>query len=170
MLVIRLLDNNSVQIAVYCVIGICLTTSKGAEPTKQAKSVETVTMIEIKGEFTVKLTPVDIGDAKMGMMTLDKQYLGDLAATGKGRMLTGMTDVKASAGYVAIERIEGTLNGAKGSFLIQHNGIMNKGKPTLEIKVIPDSGTDELTGIEGTMEIEIVEKKHYYRLKYLLKK
>lgn len=138
------------------------------EPPTPGKQTEKKKMLEVTGEFSVKMAPADTGDAQMGMMTLDKQYLGDLAATGKGRMLTGMTGVKASAGYVAIERVEGTLKGAKGSFLIQHSGIMNKGVPTLVITVIPDSGTGDLTGIEGKMHIEIVEKKHFYRFEYFL--
>ena len=72
-------------------------------------------MNEVSGEFDVKIVPVDTGDDKMGMMTLDKQYHGDLNATGQGRMLTGMTDVKGSAAYVAIERVNGKLKGARGN-------------------------------------------------------
>jgi hypothetical protein len=123
-------------------------------------------MNKITGEFDVKIIPADTGDSQMGMMLLDKTYRGQLQGTGKGRMLTGMTSIKDSAGYVAIERIEGELNGKKGSFLIQHSGTMAKGTQSLTIGVIPDSGTGELVGIEGEMQIRIEERKHFYDLQY----
>ena len=125
-------------------------------------------MNEVSGAFEVKNTPAETGDAQMGMMLLDKTYQGDLQATGTGRMLTGMTAVKGSAGYVAIERVDGTLKGAKGTFLIQHSGISAGDEKTLLIQVIPDSGTDALTGIDGTMEINVEEGKHLYHFKYSL--
>ena len=123
----------------------------------------------ISGEFDVKINPVDTGDSQIGMMLLDKSYRGDLEATGTGRMLTGMTSVKGSAAYVAIERIEGELKGKRGSFLIQHAGTMTKDKQTLVISVVPDSGTGDLVGIEGNMSIRIVEKKHFYDFNYSIR-
>ena len=125
-------------------------------------------MSEVTGEFDVKVVPVDTGDDKMGMMTLDKQYHGDLDATGQGRMLTGMTDVKGSAAYVAIERVKGTLKGAEGTFLMHHTGVMSKGSQSLVIRVVPDSGTGDLAGIEGEMHIKIADGKHFYRFEYTL--
>jgi hypothetical protein len=125
-------------------------------------------MREVNGEFTVKITPVDTGDARMGMMMLDKEYLGDLAGAGKGRMLTGMSEVKGSAAYVAIERFEGTLHQAKGSFLLQHTGVMSKAGQSLVITIVPDSGTGELVGIEGKLQITITGGKHFYKLEYSL--
>jgi hypothetical protein len=111
---------------------------------------------------------VDTGDDKMGMMTLSKQYRGGLQAEGKGRMLTGMTEVKGSAAYVAIERVQGTLKGIDGTFLLQHAGLMAKGVQSLTIRIVPDSGTGGLAGIKGQMQIRIADGKHYYRLEYTL--
>jgi hypothetical protein len=125
-------------------------------------------MDEVSGEFEVKVVPVETGDAKMGMMMLDKQYHGDLNGTAKGRMLTGMTDVKGSAAYVAIERVTGKLKGAEGTFLLHHTGVMLKGTPSLTIRVVPDSGTGELAGIDGEMHIKIADGKHFYRLEYTI--
>jgi Protein of unknown function (DUF3224) len=125
-------------------------------------------MNEVSGKFDVKATPVDTGDDKMGMMTLDKQYHGDLSATGTGRMLTGMTEVKGSAAYVAIERVKGTLKGAEGTFLMYHTGVMAKGAQSLSIRIVPDSGTGALAGIEGEMHIKIADGKHFYGLEYTL--
>ena len=125
-------------------------------------------MNEVSGSLEVRITPEDTGDDQMGMMLLDKTYHGDLQATGTGRMLTGMTAVKGSAGYVAIERLDGTLEGAKGTFLVQHSGISKGDEKTLLIQVIPDSGTDALLGIDGTMEINIDDGKHSYCFKYSL--
>ncbi len=125
-------------------------------------------MHEVSGEFDVKVSPVDTGDAKLGMMTLDKHYHGDLDATGAGRMLTGMTDVKGSAAYVAMERVSGKLKGASGTFLLYHTGLMNKGAQSLSIRVVPDSGTGELAGIDGELHIKIADGKHFYRFAYSL--
>ena len=133
-----------------------------------SKKDESKFMNTISGDFEVKIIPAETGDPQLGMMLLDKKYLGDLEAIGKGRMLTGMTSIKDSAGYVAMERIEGTIKGRRGSFVIQHSGTMAKGKPTLLIHVVPDSGTGELAGLEGTMDIRIVDRKHFYDLRYTL--
>jgi Protein of unknown function (DUF3224) len=139
-----------------------------ADPPQTLGTVEKSFMSEVTGEFDVKVVPVETGDDKMGMMTLDKQYHGDLNATGQGRMLTGMTDVKGSAAYVAIERVKGRLKGAEGTFLIHHTGLMNKGSQSLVIRVVPDSGTGDLAGIEGEMHIKIADGKHFYRFEYTL--
>ena len=56
-------------------------------------------------------------------MSLDKRFHGELEATSRGEMLSAGTSVKGSAGYVAIERVEGTLEGRSGTFVLQHNGI-----------------------------------------------
>ena len=125
-------------------------------------------MNEVSGQFDVKVIPVETGDDKLGMMTLDKQYHGDLEATGTGRMLTGMTEVKGSAAYVAMERVKGKLKGCEGTFLSYHTGVMAKGSQSLAIRVVPDSGTGELAGIEGEMHIKIADGKHFYRFEYTL--
>lgn len=123
------------------------------------------------GPFDVKVTPQDdkSGDAALGRMTIDKQYHGNLEATGKGQMLTAGTDVKGSGAYVAIERVTGTLNGRTGSFVLQHSGTMTKGVPQLTISVVPDSGTGQLAGIAGKMNIIIAaDGKHSYDFGYTL--
>jgi uncharacterized protein DUF3224 len=145
----------------------------GAAAAKTKTSREKKNMHEISGEFDVKVNPVDTGDAKLGMLTLDKTYHGDLDATATGRMLTGMTDVKGSATYVAMERVSGKLKGAMGTllagtFMLYHTGVMNKGTPTMSVRVVPDSGTGELTGIDGELHIKIADGKHFYRFEYSL--
>jgi len=142
--------------------------AQGENPPKTAKLQEKKFMNEVSGEFDVKITPADTGDDKMGMMLLDKKYHGDLSGSGVGRMLTGMTEVKTSGVYVAIERVKGKLKGAEGSFLVHHTGIMAQGKQSLSIKVVPDSGTGEFVGIEGEMHIKIADGKHFYRFEYTL--
>ena len=122
------------------------------------------------GPFDVKLTPQDDKlDPALGRMIIDKQYHGDLEGTGKGTMLTGGTDTKTSGVYVAVEKVSGTLKGRKGTFILHHTGIMDRGKPQLSINVAPDSGTGELTGIAGKMNI-IIDKdgKHSYDFEYTL--
>jgi hypothetical protein len=124
------------------------------------------------GPFDVSMKPAlppeKEGRTAIGRMLLDKQYFGELAATGKGEMLTAVTDTKGSAGYVAIERISGTLNGRKGSFVLQHNGTTRAGEPNLSTSIVPDSGTEQLAGISGTLAMKVVDGKHVYELNYVL--
>ena len=121
------------------------------------------------GTFEVKLTPQhDKTEAGLGRMTIDKQLQGDFVGPSKGQMLTAMTSVDGSAGYVAIERLTGTLKGRKGSFVLQHNGTMNRSAQQLIITVVPDSGTEELTGLAGAMKIKIEGGKHFYEFDYTL--
>ncbi len=125
-----------------------------------------------KGPFDVKVAPQkadnDVAQAaNLGRMSLDKQYHGDLEATSKGEMLATQTEVKGSAGYVAMERVTGTLKGRKGSFVLQHSATMNRGVPNLSIIVVPDSGTGDLKGISGKMNIIIApDGKHSYEFDY----
>jgi hypothetical protein len=135
-----------------------------------AQKDSTVTM-QAKGTFDVKVAPVaeDKADGStLGRYSLDKQYHGDLEATAKGEMLTAGSDVKGSGAYVAVERVTGTLNGRKGSFVLVHKGTMGRGSMHLEVSIVPDSGTGQLTGISGTLNIIIADGKHSYELEYSL--
>jgi hypothetical protein len=124
------------------------------------------------GTFEVKMTPQPaqdgIGDPDIGRMALDKQFHGDLEATGKGQMLAAGTNVQGSAGYVALERVSGTLHGRRGTFALQHSGTMTRGAPQLSITVVPDSATDELQGLAGELAITIADGKHSYDFEYSL--
>jgi len=127
------------------------------------------------GTFDVKITPQasDLAPEgpNLGRMSLDKQFQGDLAGTAKGEMITAAgIVVKESAAYSAVERITGTLHGKPGSFALQHTGIMNRGTPSLNVTVVPDSATGELAGLTGKMEIIIEGKLHKYVLDYDLQK
>lgn len=123
------------------------------------------------GPFDVKVTPQDdqSDDPLLARMALDKQYHADLEGTGKGQMLTAGTEVKGSGAYVAIEKVSGTLKGRHGTFILQHTGTMTNNTPQLTILVVPDSGTGELKGIAGKMNIMIAAgRKHSYDLEYTL--
>jgi hypothetical protein len=124
------------------------------------------------GTFDVHLTP-EANDSlpagvALGRLAIDKQFHGDLEATSRGAMLSARTPVADSAGYVAIERVSGTLGGRRGSFVLQHNGVMTRGVSSLTIHVVPDSGTDELAGLAGEMTINIADGKHFYAFDYTL--
>jgi hypothetical protein len=119
------------------------------------------------GTFEVKLTP-QTDDPMVGRMTIDKQFHGDLEGTSKGQMLAMQGDVKGSAGYVAMERVTGTLAGRSGSFALQHTGSMNRGATELSVTVVPDSGTAGLAGLHGRMNIIRAEGKHSYEFEYTL--
>ena len=123
------------------------------------------------GTFDVKMAPVadENADPALGRMSLDKQFHGDLEGGSKGQMLSAMSDVKGSAGYVAIEKVTGNLKGRSGSFALQHSGTMTRGTPELTITVVPDSGTGQLTGLAGKMTIRIeAGGKHFYDLEYTI--
>lgn len=125
------------------------------------------------GTFDVKVTPQkpdnpEAEAANLGRMSLDKKFHGDLEATSKGEMLSAMSEVKGSAGYVAMERVSGTLGGRNGTFVLQHGGTMTRGVPQLSVKVVPDSGTGDLVGLAGSMTIKIEEGKHFYEFEYQL--
>lgn len=142
----------------------------GAPPT--ATSKETRMSQHISGSFDVKMTPQTSpdkpADAIPGRMSIDKQFHGELEASSKGEMLAAMSQVKGSAGYVAIEQVTGKLQGRSGSFVLQHSGTMNRGTPQLTVSVVPDSGTGQLEGLAGSMKINIVEGKHFYEFDYTL--
>lgn len=128
-------------------------------------------MTQANGTFEVKVTPQAPSpddDSAIGRLVLDKQFHGNLEATSRGEMLAVGTDVEGSAGYVALERVRGTLDGRHGTFAMQHIGTMTRGVPSLIVRIVPDSGTGELTGLAGTMNIIIAGGAHSYELEYTL--
>lgn len=133
------------------------------------------TMMRASGTFEVKLAPVGNDSVpegpNLGRMSIDKTFSGDIVGVSKGEMLTAAgIAVKESAAYSAVERVTGTLGGKNGSFALQHTGVMERGKPSLVITVVPDSGTGELVGLTGKMDIIIEGKKHSYVFEYSLPK
>ena len=123
------------------------------------------------GTFEVKMTPQTPGDkgaAAVGRFSLEKQFHGDLEGASKGEMLAISTPVPGSAGYVAMEQVTGTLNGGTGTFALQHAGTMTRGAPELSVTVVPDSGTGELAGLSGRLDIKITAGKHFYEFEYSL--
>src|SRR3569623_117084 len=131
------------------------------------------TMEQVKGTFDLVMDPEPQYDAfegglVLGRLLLRKTLHGELDATSTVRMLSAGTSVKGSAGYVAIELVDGKLRGRRGTFVLQHSGTMNRGQAGLSVTVVPDSGTGELTGLSGAMTIEIVAGVHHYTLDFAL--
>jgi hypothetical protein len=153
--------NTSLIIAALLTLGLSAQTQTKEKP-----------MTHATGTFDVKITPQTDGkpeDFPIGRMLIDKQLHGDLEATSKGQMLAFRTEVKGSAGYVAMERVTGTLHGRTGTFVLQHSATMNRAVPQLSITVVPDSGTGQLTGLTGTFDIQIAsDGKHSYTFDYTL--
>jgi hypothetical protein len=125
-----------------------------------------------EGTFEIKMSPQPaqdgVGDPTVGRMAIDKHFHGDLEGYGKGQMLAVGTAVDGSAGYVAMERVTGAVHGRHGSFALQHTGTMNRGAPQLSVTIVPDSGTEALSGIAGKLDIAITNGVHSYRLEYSL--
>lgn len=138
-----------------------------------ASQGDTIMTTLARGSFDVTIEPAtqeELSDGtSLGRLSLAKKFHGDLEASGKGEMLTATTAVEGSAGYVAMERVDGTLHGRQGSFVLQHVGTMARGEQHLTVTVVPDSGTGELEGLEGTLDITIDDDgNHFYELDYTL--
>ena len=118
------------------------------------------------GTFDVKIEPLSDADDPFGRMRIVKEFNGDLVADGLGEMLTVATDVEGSATYVALDRITGTLNGRRGTFVLRHDGVMVRDVGELSVVVVPDSGTGELTGLTGQLAITIDNGEHAYDFEY----
>ena len=143
------------MVAAFGVAGIAGTTVTGGN------------FMHAKGPFDVKIAPLEGYNSELGRMSLDKKFHGDLEATSKGEMLSQFDKQKQSGGYVAIERVTGTLGGRKGSFTLQHSSTMTRGKPRQHIVVVPDSGTGELAGLEGSLIVNIADGgAHSYDFEY----
>jgi hypothetical protein len=161
-------------IAVCLLLGVgtaacAQTDSRISSPVKK----ETVMTVHASGTFEVKMNPQkpdnkEAESADLGRMSIDKQFRGDLEATSTGEMLSAVTSVKGSAGYVAIERVSGTLHGRRGTFVLQHSGTMTRGAPQMSVTVLPDSGTGQLVGLGGRMTIKIADGRHFYEFDYTL--
>jgi len=171
---------NRSSAAVNLIVGGCLclgfgswgytrTRSNSATPVQR----EAVMTTHATGTFEVKLTPQGSEDKAEGStlarLSIEKHFHGDLEATAQGQMLTAVTDVKGSAGYVAIERVSGTLNGRSGTFVFQHSSTLTRGAPHQSVTVVPDSGTGELLGLTGSIIVIIAaDGKHSYEFTYSL--
>lgn len=164
------------RLGAVIVTGLCLSlglvplaSSQAPPPNPKELKLTTTMTRRATGAFNVKLSPQ--ADEKpagstLGRMLIDKQFQGDLEAVSKGQMLTAITTVEGSAGYVAVEQVDGTLHGRRGTFVLQHSGTMNRGTPQLTITVVPDSGTGQLVGLTGKMDIKIADGKHSYDFEY----
>lgn len=127
--------------------------------------------MQANGTFEVSLNPESTvhsfsSPAQFGRMSIDKTFSGDLTGTSLGEMLNCRSAESASAGYVAIEQFQGSLGGHTGGFVLQHYGVMTKDAQHLTLEILPDSGTEGLTGIQGSMTIDIRDGRHFYQLNY----
>lgn len=166
----------SFQSAAFLVLGTMhFTLTQPAYLTQDAVQREKTMSTHAKGTFEVKIAPVP-PDGKyensttMGRMTIDKQFHGDLDGTSVGQMLTGGAVQTGSGGYVAMEQVTGKLQGHSGTFIFQHAGTMDHKVPHLSVTVVPESGTGELTGLTGKMDIIITNGKHSYDFEYELER
>lgn len=125
---------------------------------------------QAKGTFEITMYPEPPYDTRdgvtLGRIGIDKVFAGDLEGTSRVEMLSARNLPLGSGAYVAIERVEGTLHGRRGSFVLRHLGTMNRGAPELSIAVVPDTATGELAGLTGELRIDIVDGRHFYSFDY----
>ncbi len=162
---------NACVLFVTLLLGVAHSSVGAAEPPNSPAGESPMT-VHATGTFEVNLVPLQLdqstdGDLR-GRMSINKTFQGDLEATSVGEMLTAMTATTGSAAYAAIERVTGTIGSRRGSFALQHTGIMDRGARDLRVTIVPDSGTDDLTGIAGTLAITIADGTHSYDLAYTL--
>lgn len=161
------------RVVVVCgaLLALCLLATGSTMGTQEKKGIEKMVA---RGAFDVKIAPIETAhkDLKeIARYSLDKVYHGDLEGTGLGEMLAASGSVKGSGTYVAIEIVNGTLAGKKGTFALGHIGTQAHGQQNLSIKVVPDSGTGELAGISGELKIIIApDGKHTYEFEYQIQK
>jgi hypothetical protein len=146
----------------FAAVGLMLATAAPAE------SVKEPFMFHAAGEFDVALKPVSAADEAFMRMSIDKQFRGDLEATSVGQMMAGGNEANGARVYVALETVTGKLKGRSGSFILAHRGTMSASGQALSVIIVPDSGTDELKGIAGNLDIEIRDGKHFYSMDYTL--
>ncbi|MGH9743794.1 MAG: DUF3224 domain-containing protein [Candidatus Acidiferrum sp.] len=162
----------SLTLASACFLFASFGLAQNSPPGAGASLKGKIVSAHATGTFEVKVTPQPSSespaDPDLGRMTIEKQFHGALEGTSKGQMLTAGNPAKGSAGYVAIEKVTGTLDGRHGSFILQHNATINHGIFEMNIIVVPDSGTDQLVGLSGKMTIIITDGKHSYDFEYTL--
>jgi hypothetical protein len=126
--------------------------------------------MNVKGTFEITMKPEPPYDVvegvSLGRVAIEKHFSGGLAARSEVQMIAARTPVEGSAGYVAVERVTGTLDGRRGTFVLLHRGVMTQGARSLSVTVVPDSGTGELAGLSGGMDIQIVDGQHFYDLSF----
>jgi len=153
-----------------CVLALSTLTLAHVRADSRPDQKEDTMTARAQGTFDVDMQPLaeDAGWGEFARMSIDKQFHGDLEGRSKGVMLAAQTAVEGSAGYVALERVTAELAGRSGSFVLQHGGMMGPGRQSLDIEVVPDSGTGELEGLSGRLEILFQEQGHAYVFDYSL--
>ena len=112
------------------------------------------------------------GGVSYGGVTLTKTFTGAIEGTSMVEMLYTRTPrddgTFAGAGYVALERISGTVDGRQGSFVLLHISTVEGSDPDSSRYVIsPGSGTGELSAMSGKALIEIApDGAHTLHLDY----
>jgi len=158
-------------VGVLLSLGLCSSANPQTNSPKSIQKEKSIKM-QASGTFDVKVIPQAPDDnsqeAGISRLLLDKQFHGDLEANSKGQMLASGSPAEGSGGYVAMEKVSGTLNGRKGSFMLQHNGTMKGGVAEMIVTVVPGSGAEQLVGLEGKMKIIIADGKHSYEFEYAL--
>ncbi len=123
-----------------------------------------------RGSFTVDMEAeppfLEHDGLTLNRNTVRKEFSGDMVGSSEAQMLAAFTATPGSAGYVAVKHFTGSVNGTSGSFVLQHTGVMNKGDAQLTVTIVPDSGSSDLTGISGTLEITNDDGQHSYILTY----
>lgn len=114
-------------------------------------------MTSIRVPFTIAARPSDPADGEapvVGLTVFDKQFVSDtLIGTSVVHMVSALGATGPLA-YVALERVEGSIGELVGAFVLRHVGAIVNGTPSLQIEVVPGSGTGGLTGLTGRGTIE----------------
>lgn len=126
------------------------------------------TVHEASGTFTIEMEDAQSLLDQTSRYSFTKRWSGDLSGTSRGFMISAGDPEQGEAGYVAMEVFLGELDDQFGTFALQQFGVMSEGEQKLQYVIAPGSGSGELTGISGTVELTVVEGEHRVVVRYVL--
>jgi len=133
--------------------------------------MSTVIPFQVVGWEPVETDAPADGGPTLSRVIVRKQFTGALDAESTATLLTCVAPGESDpgAGYIASERVVGTLDGRTGTFVLQHGGLGGAGTPMRSYgNVVPGSGTGELAGLAGTASFWQGPEGHTLTLDYTL--
>ena len=87
--------------------------------------------------------------SKLTKAHIRRSFHGDLIGTGNLMYVMSFLE-SGEASFTGFEKVEGSLGGRTGSFVLRHTGSYDGGKATAQYEVVPGSGAGELVGLSGS--------------------
>ncbi|MBW4720348.1 DUF3224 domain-containing protein [Saccharothrix obliqua] len=103
---------------------------------------------------------------KFSRASVTKTFTGDLEGSSRAQFLFAYG--QGGAGYVGHERLDVTVNGSRGTFVLQHQAVgLISDEGGAEWHIVPGTGTEDLAGIQGTATMrKLPDGGHTFTLTY----